>query len=54
VVLNGFNHGEIINSNESFKNRFGFTLSSGSSNIVELLPSESQKAKHTLLMTDFL
>jgi hypothetical protein len=55
VILNGFNHGEIVNSNESFKTRFGFTLSStGRNNISEFLPAEKQKAKHIQLMANLL
>lgn len=55
VILNGFNHGEIVNSNESFKTQFGFNLSStGRNNISEFLLSEKQKVKHVQLMAKCL
>lgn len=51
VVLSGFNHGEIINSDENFKARFGIALNGFSrNNISEFIPTERQKAKHSQLM----
>jgi hypothetical protein len=53
LVLSGFNHGEIINSNEVFKSHFGLALSSfARSNISEFIPTEKQRAKHAALMTE--
>lgn len=52
VVLAGFNSGEIVNSNEVFKNHFGITLNSFSrNNISEFIPTEKQRSKHSQLMT---
>jgi hypothetical protein len=53
IVLSGFNHGEIINSNEVFKNHFGLALSSFTrSNISEFIPTERQRARHAALMAE--
>ncbi len=55
VILSGFNHGLIINSNETFKTRFGFTLSSATrNNISEFILSERQKIRHNQLMENYL
>jgi hypothetical protein len=55
VVLSGFNHGEIINTNENFKNHFGITLSSfGRNNISEFIPTEKERVKHFQLMSEYV